>query len=991
MSWRHSVPVSLYLIALVFHFSISQPKRAESEEAPLPKWIWVQGESGKDQQAAFRYSFELDTVPSKAELLFAADNGATAFLNGEMLAENRDWATATREDARKLLRKGKNVLAFAAKNEDGPAGLIVELVLTAEDGVIKRIQSGNSWKAATPKERNWLGEFDDSGWRAASEVGAYGDAPWGKIVLRNAPPVGIEATMEDQITVPSGFEVQLLYSVPKSREGSWVCLTSDDRGRLLACDQYGALYRVTPGEKLETTKVEKLDVEIGEAQGLLYAYDALYVVVNGGAAQGSGLYRVTDTNHDDQFDHVELLKSFEGAGEHGPHAVKLGPDGRLYVIAGNFTKIPEGSDKNSSCRHWGEDQLLPRNPDGGGHDPQIMAPAGWFASCNRDGRDWRLISMGMRNAYDFDFNADGEAFTFDSDMEWDTGTPWYRPTRVNHLVSGGEYGWRNGTGKWPEYYEDSLGAVVNIGLGSPTGVSFGYGAKFPGKYQNAFYICDWSYGKVYACHIRPQGASYTADFEVFIQGRPLPLTDLIVHTDGAMYFTIGGRRTQSGLYRVRYIGKDATSVGPATVLDKGVREARAVRHGLEGIAASPERLDSIWKRLGDADRSIRYTARVALEGIPTAEWRARIQANEKPMTLVQGAIALARTGESSDRGRIVEALSKLPFSTLSETQFLGAIRAMNLAFIRLGAPNATEREKVLGAIRPQFPHQSDFVSRELCQLLVYLQEPTTTPIAMKLLANAPSQEEQLYYVLALRNAKDGWTPELREAYFSWMNLAQSSYRGGHSFQKFIDRIRDDAVKLLPESEKSRIKTILEGKDRVQVVKLETTRQFVHNWQVSDLLPKLNTVNQGRSFENGLKAYQATQCAKCHRFAGQGGDTGPDITGVGARFSPQYILESLVQPSLAISDQYMNHVIVTTDGDTVVGRVLEDTATSIKVRTDPFATKIREIPKSSIEERRPSKVSEMPEGLINTLTEDEVLDLIAYLRSAGNRSDRAFQP
>ena len=92
-------------------------------------------------------------------------------------------------------------------------------------------------------------------------------------------------------------------------------------------------------------------------------------------------------------------------------------------------------------------------------------------------------------------------FIYDSDMEWDLGMPWYRPTRVNHATSGSEFGWRTGTGKWPAYYADSLPAMVDIGLGSPTGVEFGYGAKFPAKYQKALYICDWTYGTMYAVHL----------------------------------------------------------------------------------------------------------------------------------------------------------------------------------------------------------------------------------------------------------------------------------------------------------------------------------------------------------------------------------------------------------------------------------------------------------------------------------------------------------
>ena len=86
---------------------------------------------------------------------------------------------------------------------------------------------------------------------------------------------------------------------------------------------------------------------------------------------------------------------------------------------------------------------------------------------------------GFRNAYDLAFNRDGELFTFDSDMEWDIGLPWYRPTRVNHLIPGAEFGWRSGWSTWPDYFVDSLPATIDIGRGSPTGVEFYDHTRFP--------------------------------------------------------------------------------------------------------------------------------------------------------------------------------------------------------------------------------------------------------------------------------------------------------------------------------------------------------------------------------------------------------------------------------------------------------------------------------------------------------------------------------
>ncbi len=194
-------------------------------------------------------------------------------------------------------------------------------------------------------------------------------------------------------------------------------------------------------------------------------------------------------------------------------------------------------------------------------------------------------------------------FTYDSDMEWDVNLPWYRPTRVLHATSGSDFGYRNGAGKWPPYYIDSLPPVVNVGPGSPTGVTFGYGAKFPPKYQDALYLCDWSYGKLYALHLTPSGATYTGELEEFVAGTPLALTDVVVNPkDGAMYFLVGGRRTHSGLYRVTYSVQDDSQYG--NLEHMAPVKARALRNTLEAFHghADPQAVETAWPYLGHADR-----------------------------------------------------------------------------------------------------------------------------------------------------------------------------------------------------------------------------------------------------------------------------------------------------------------------------------------------------------------------------------------------------
>src|SRR5437868_5836928 len=90
------------------------------------------------------------------------------------------------------------------------------------------------------------------------------------------------ATPVALIKVKKDFKVELLYSVPPKTQGSWVAMCVAPKGRLIVSDQDGKLFRVTPPSLGQSagTKVEPIKVDIGEAQGLLWAFDSLYVVVN---------------------------------------------------------------------------------------------------------------------------------------------------------------------------------------------------------------------------------------------------------------------------------------------------------------------------------------------------------------------------------------------------------------------------------------------------------------------------------------------------------------------------------------------------------------------------------------------------------------------------------------------------------------------------------------------------------------------------------------
>jgi putative heme-binding domain-containing protein len=1007
----------LVLVAAVLVGTMGSMARAQATSEP--RWIWGAEQSRNNEVFHFRKTFET-FIENKREDVRAAtlwgtcDNEMVVYLNGKKVAESSQWERGTVVDVQRFLEPGRNILAVRGRNTDGMAGLILRLTITKSDGKKVVVVTDNTWKTTSEADKTWETlAFDDSSWKPVHVVGNLGMQPWGNVP--GADGKGPQATAADQLTVLPGFKIELLHSVPKAEQGSWVSMTPDPKGRLIVSGQDGPMFRVTPGEKPADLKIEPIKIPLGHAQGLLWAYDSLYVTVNGRGigGNGSGLYRVTDSDGDDQLDKIEKLTQINGAGEHGPHATRVGPDGKIYLVAGNFTKLPTPMSPQAPHRNWAEDLLLPRNPDGGGHDPNIMAPGGWIARTDKDGKMWEVVCAGLRNTYDIDFNSDGELFTFDSDMEWDTGTPWHRPIRVNLAVSGGEYGWRNGTGKWPDYYPDSLGTVVNTGLGSPTGVEFGKGAKFPEKYQRAFFIQDWSYGKIYAVHMAPEGAGYRGWFEPFVAGKAFPVTDIVINKDGAMYITVGGRGTQSGLYRVTYVGNESTA--PAQpVVDAAAKEAREIRHKLESFhgRADDGAVSFAWDYLNSQDRYLRYAARVAIEWQPMSQWQDKALSETRPTASINALIGLIRANAQSPtdkyptsaqvpveykvadtalRPRIIEALNRLNLKALSEEQLLEATRAYSLAFIRLGKPSEEERKAVLGRVEGLYPAQAAFVNRELAQLLVYLESPTVIAKSMGLLQSAPTQEDQLHYVLVLRVVKNGWTMDQRKAYFSWLAHADKNYKGGASFKRFLTRIKDDALKTMEPADRDTIEAFLKAGERVEVVTVTKPRQFVRNWQMQDLLPVIDQATTGRDFARGKEALAVAQCLTCHRFGQEGGATGQDLTGVGNRFSPADVLEAILVPSKVISDQYQTTEISTKDKDFVVGRIESEDDEKVEVRTHPLSPETVTVMKKNITRRQPSKISIMPTGLIDVLEQDEILDLIAYIRSAGDPKDKAFAP
>ncbi|HEV3343257.1 MAG TPA: hypothetical protein VG125_22995 [Pirellulales bacterium] len=829
---------------------------------PRPHWIWAPATEPPAQRAYFRRTFLAPVEVKKATILVLADDRAMVFLDGRQVGEGAGYQRPIQFDAGSLDR-GAHLIAVEALNEGGAAGLLVRLQMELAEGGQQWVPGDSSWMVATEVAPGWQSpEFAAAAWAAAADLGPLGIGPWGdptgEIDDYNQWKQAVtgQATDPATLSVPVGFEVELVRTA-RAEEGSWISLDFDPHGRLVVAREDKGLLRFTFPEGGGDIQVETINDSLEECRGLLHAYDALYVNANNSKA----LYRLRDSNGDDRFEQIDLLHRSEGGVGHGRNDLALGPDGLIYLIHGNNVRLTDdGGLSASPLQHYGEDRLLKCEWDAAMFDSDVRAPAGHLIRTDRDGRRWELVAGGLRNCYGIDFNSDGELFTYESDMEWDIGLPWYRPTRVLHLISGGDYGYRQGTRMWSAWSPEAVPSSLDIGKGSPTGVKFGTRSRFPPRYRRALFILDWAYGRIFAVHLTQRGAGYDCSAELFVKGRPLNVTDLDFGPDGAMYFVVGGRRTQSALYRVRYVGPPAGESSPTLEEIVGWADAgrsRELRHRLEAFHGreNARAVDFSWPHLDSADVWIRHAARVAVEAQPFDRWQARAFAEERPTAALTALMALARVADRSLQPQIFERLGHFPLDRMSQEQQLIALRTYGLAIIRMGQPERGVAAELAARLDACYPSASSPVNQEFCELLVTLGAPSVVGKTMPLFLAAKTQEERLRYLFALREVRQPWTLDQRRTYFEWLGRPDS-FAGAHTMPLVLGNIRKEALATLSDGERAQLAPLLASLEKQSAAPRAplVARPFVWDWKLADLTDSLDQISAARDFARGRELY-----------------------------------------------------------------------------------------------------------------------------------------
>ncbi|NNE92990.1 MAG: c-type cytochrome, partial [Verrucomicrobiales bacterium] len=419
-----------------------------------------------------------------------------------------------------------------------------------------------------------------------------------------------------------------------------------------------------------------------------------------------------------------------------------------------------------------------------------------------------------------------------------------------------------------------------------------------------------------------------------------------------MWFTTGGRRTQSALYRVRWAGKPDENADFAEKAGASVADGGFVRKSDSKWEIKIDPVEVYLPNLENEDRDVRFRMRLGLENSPPDQWRDAALKSQNPWALM----ALARVGEESDRGPILKILAEtieqgsfaeqpkpnrqsrldeLDGAQRSQT-LLTRLRAIQLACIRLGEPTDAEKKMLREALEPLFPHDLQDVNHELCEILVYLRSDKVLGTTLDLLDASDDSRDWSHYLMFLRYLEDDfWTTDDRHRYLEGLKKFDS-FAGGRWWIRAGESLRKEFVARLSEEEKSKFAELIPPQQpKPDTPPAAPPTEIVKAWTMEDFA---NLDVSGRDLKRGEAAYVKGQCAVCHKKAGNGASAraflGPDLTSIANRFGPSDILESILHPSRVIADKYRN----------------------------PAGPNI----------------STMPPGLIYGLERDEVLDLIGYL-------------
>jgi putative heme-binding domain-containing protein len=379
-------------------------------------------------------------------------------------------------------------------------------------------------------------------------------------------------------------------------------------------------------------------------------------------------------------------------------------------------------------------------------------------------------------------------------------------------------------------------------------------------------------------------------------------------------------------------------------------------------------------------------------------------------------LAVAHQGSANDLAPLMEKLSTLQLESLSEDKQLFWLRTLQIAFARHGEPSPEWQDKLSKRLDAMYPAKSYPINAEMVQLLIYLKSPAVIAKTLELMDNLGPEpipnwgqlvarndkyggtvgkmladmppSRAIHFAFMLRNVKSGWTLDQRKKYLQFL-IDAAKRPGGNSYAKFLMQFREDFLTTCSQAELIVLESLASKSLLSDAVVSTPPKGPGRKWTIAEGVDAIGKKLTKRNFESGKNLYHATSCAKCHRIGGEGGAIGPDLSTAGKKFSIEDMLTAIIEPSKVISDQYGSQQLLTSEGKVLVGRALLIGDEYYVYTVDADAKPII-IAKDDVETIQESKLSQMPLGLIDSLNEEELKDLMAYLIAAGDKKAGVYK-
>lgn len=690
-----------------------------------------------------------------------------------------------------------------------------------------------------------------------------------------------------------------------------------------------------------------------------------------------------DTHHNAVADKQDVIARLESADDY-PHnglsGVTLHPDGKHLLLG-------FGENHGLPYRFVGADGTSVAGHDG----------AGVIFQCTLDGGDVRKLASGFWNPFGLCSVPDGRVFAVDNDPD---AAPF---CRLLQIVCDGDYGFKFQYGRagthplqaWNGELPGTLPMVTGIGE-APTAIM---------PFGGALWVASWGDHRIERYRLYPRGASFGANREVIVQGdsdfRP---TGMAAAPDGSIYFG-------------DWVLKDYPVHGRGRIWRLTVPRREAGRSFPESkngsLANLPPGIASI-KRLLQSNDPFEHAAGVS-GLVRTAGWDYdSLKMSDSPRVRL-GALEATRTSSRNfDRKQLIAALQDPSADVrLYAVRWIADERMTELKddVARLLEGSQLDRPYYLAVLAAidWLDHEPGLRGTQFSdQLLVReLENPHRSPELHALALSMLKPSDKFLTLARLQGYLDSNNAALQME--AVRTLAQQSSPQGRQIlakiagdEKLGDDLRAEAIVGLAAdaAQNRRLLEKLAASNRI-TLKNEAIRSLrlvglrnpppeikpqaenVAAW--SNLLTRPGDAAAGRRL---FFSPAGPRCSVCHKYAGRGGNVGPDLTEIGHSTPRDKIITSILQPSQEIAPDYQAWVLVTDDGKTWLGLRQPKPGDDGKEDYIDSAGKLFTLPSSSIEERRVATKSIMPDNLQASLSIDDLRDLVTFLTSRPNANSKS---